>query len=477
MSITAALEALANTENIREQELFDLLRIASVSTAPEHTADMRAAGEWIRAALAKAGCTASLEETAGHPLVFAEYKAGDDKPTILVYGHYDVQPADQERDGWTHAPFDPVVRDGNVYARGASDDKGQVLCWVHAAQAWAQAGGAPVNLKFLIEGEEEIGSKNLEQWIVDNKERLAADIVAVSDSGQFAPGAPALTYGLRGLLYVELRVYGACEDVHSGGYGGTIMNPATALCRMIAGLHDEDGRVLIDGFYDGVRPLEPWEREAFAALPHNDETYAKELGVESLFGEKGFTTLERVWARPTCEVNGLFGGFQGHGAKTVLPCYAGAKISMRLVPDQNPAAIYAGLRQTLERLTPPGVRIDVGAPGPGATATGAQRKAPLNLDPEGDPAVVVDRESAFAIAARTAIATGFGAEPVWMRSGGSIPVVSLFKHVLGLDTVLMGYGLPDDGAHGPDEKFCLADYHRGARASAQFLHEVAGLNA
>jgi acetylornithine deacetylase/succinyl-diaminopimelate desuccinylase-like protein len=475
MGIEETLAQVESSTGRREQELMELLRIPSVSTDPERTGDVRRAAEWVRDALSRAGCEASIEETAGHPVVFGERRISDDLPAVLVYGHYDVQPADEHADGWSRPPFEPAINGGNVYARGASDDKGQMLCWVHAAQAWQEAGGAPVNLKFVIEGEEEIGSPHLGAWIEQNRERLAADVVAVSDMDQLAPGRPALTYGLRGLLYVELRVYGPAEDQHSGLHGGAVMNPVTALCRVVAGLHDAEGRITVDGFYDDVRPLEGWERDMFRELAPDEDAYAKELGVGELFGEAGYTAFEHTCARPTLELNGIFGGFQGAGAKTVLPAYAGAKISMRLVPDQDPMKILEGLRATIAARMPKGVRWDLGAPGPGFTATGDARRAPLAAVHEAAKAVLVERTSRFAQAATDAFTRGFGAEPVWVRSGGSIPVVLLFKELLGLDAVLMGYGLPDDSKHGPDEKMCVADFHRGCRTSAIFMDAVAGI--
>ncbi len=473
MSVDAALEALERRRAEREEALIALLRIPSVSTDAAHAGDVERAAAWVRDALARAGCDAHIEPTAGHPIVYGERVVDPSRPTVLVYGHYDVQPADRERDGWSRPPFEPVIENGNVYARGASDDKGQMLCWVHAAQAWNEVGGAPLNLKFVIEGEEEIGSPHLGPWIERNRERLRADVVAISDMDQLGPGQPALTYGLRGLLYVELRVYGPKEDLHSGLFGGAVMNPATALARVLGRLHDEQGRVAVDGFYDDVRPLEAWEREAFARVAPDEAALARELGVPELFGEAGYSAFERTSARPTLEVNGIFGGFEGAGAKTVLPSYAGAKLSMRLVPDQDPLRIYAGLRRTIERLMPAGVRWDLGAAGPGTSAQGAARRAPLPPLTEAAPAVLVERDSPYARAAEEALARGFGKRPVWVRSGGSIPVVLLFKQQLGLDAVLMGYGLPDDNKHGPDEKLCLADFHRGARSSVAFLDEVA----
>ncbi|MFC1705520.1 dipeptidase [Planctomycetota bacterium] len=475
MGLTEALAYLESTAGEREAELMELLRIPSVSTDSSRRGDVRRAAMWVQGAMARAGLAASVEDTDGHPVVYGERLDGPPgAPTVLVYGHYDVQPADERKDGWTHPPFDPIVRDQNVYARGATDDKGQMFTWIKAAEAWHHVGGPPVNLKFLIEGEEEIGSRNLGRWIDGNKERLEADVVLVSDSDQYGPGMPALTYGLRGLLYVEIRCYGPNEDLHSGQYGGAVMNPATALARILGRLHDDEGRVLVDGFYDHVRPLESWEREAFAALPHDERAYADGISVSETFGEVGYSTLERTWARPTLEVNGIFGGFAGAGAKTVLPCYAGAKVSARLVPDQDPLKVLEGLRTTVERLAPRGVRVTVTGPGPGATAVGDERFNPRAGEAETARAVIVDRDNPFVRAAGAALERGFGRAPVYIRSGGSIPIVLAFKEVLGLDTVLMGYGLPDDRAHGPNEKFHLPDFHRGCRASATFIAEAAG---
>ncbi|MHC4829795.1 MAG: dipeptidase [Planctomycetota bacterium] len=473
MALSDALSYLDQNADQRVEELLDLIRIPSVSTDPERAGDVRRAGEWVREALERAGVTATLEETGGHPLVYGERMVSDDLPTVLVYGHFDVQPADELRDGWSHAPFDPVLKDDNVYARGATDDKGQMYCWIKAAEAWDHAGGPPCNLKFLIEGEEEVSSANLGSWIENNLERLSADVVAVSDCDQYGPGMPALTYGLRGILYVEVRCYGQSEDVHSGMFGGAIMNPATALVKVLAQLHDDKGRITVEGFYDEVRPLEAWERESFALLPHDDAAYAKDLGAPEVFGEEGYTTLERTWARPTLELNGLFGGFMEAGAKTVLPSYAGAKVSMRLVPDQDPETILARLRRTIAKLTPPGVRIEVTGPGPGITAIGEERHNPKTHEPDGAKPVVIERESPYVKAACAALEQGFGAEPVFTRCGGSIPVVLTFKEKLGLDTMLLGYGLPDDRPHGPDEKFHIPDFHRGCKTSAAFLQEVA----
>lgn len=467
-----AFAFLDETRERRLEELFELLRIPSVSTDPERRADVRRAAEWVRAACERAGLRASIHETPGHPIVFAERCDRPGAPTVLVYGHYDVQPPDP-LELWKTGPFEPDVRGDDIYARGATDDKGQMLTWIKAVEAWTRgAGGLPVNVKLLIEGEEEIGSRHLDDWIAANVGLLRADCVAISDSDQFGPGMPALTYGLRGLVYYEVRVHGPARDLHSGMFGGAVKNPLEALAQIIAGLRDaRTGRVLVDGFYDRVRPLADWEREMFRSLPHDDERYRAELGVERLWGEEGFTTLERTWARPTCEVNGIFGGFMGPGAKTVLPAWAGAKISMRLVPDQRAEEIAAAFERTVRRLAPPGVRVDVA---PAEAFVGIKPgDPPKPVTGHGAEPVIVERETPWARAAAAALEAGFGARPVFIRSGGSIPVVITFKRALGVDSVLMGYGLPDDGAHSPNEKFHLPDFHRGCRASAAFFAEVA----
>jgi acetylornithine deacetylase/succinyl-diaminopimelate desuccinylase-like protein len=426
----------------------------------------------VRDACERAGLVASIHETPGHPIVFGERCERPGAPTVLVYGHYDVQPADP-LELWKTGPFEPDVRDGAIYARGATDDKGQMFTWIKAIEAWNEAGGGlPCNVKVLIEGEEEIGSRNLDDWIEANHDRLRCDCVAISDSEQFGPGLPAITYGLRGLVYYEVRVYGPKRDLHSGMFGGAVKNPLEALCEIIAGLKDpKTGRVLVEGFYDRVRPLAAWERDMFRSLPHDDARYREELGVPELRGEEGYGTLERTWARPTCEVNGIFGGFMGAGAKTVLPAWAGAKVSMRLVPDQRAGEIAAAFERTVRRLAPPGVRVDA-APAE-AFAGVAPGDPPKPYRAGGADPVIVERETPWVRAAERALEAGFGRRPVFIRAGGSIPVVITFKKALGADAVLMGYGLPDDGAHSPNEKFHLEDFHRGCRASAAFLGEVA----
>ncbi|MBV8230608.1 MAG: dipeptidase, partial [Planctomycetaceae bacterium] len=401
------------------------------------------------------GFDAELIATRGHPIVFAERRDAPGKPPLLVYGHYDVQPADRDKDGWDSDPFEPVVRDGKIYARGATDDKGQMLTHVRAAEGWLRAVGAlPVNVKFLIEGEEEVGGANLEPFVAGNRDRLACDYAVISDTSQFAPGIPAITYGLKGLSYFELIVSGANRDLHSGTFGGAVANPCNALAVILARLKDADGRIQLPGFYDAVRPLEDWERDQFARLPFSEAAFRADLGVPSLEGEAGYTTLERRWARPTCDVNGLSGGYQGPGPKTVLPAKASAKLSFRLVPDQDPRTVAEQFRAHVAATCPPGVRHEI-------------------IVHQGAPAVLVGVESPGVRAAVRAIEASFGRPPVFIREGGSIPVVGLLKERLGVETLLLGWGQADDNLHGPNEKLSLADFHRGIKAGAHLLAELA----
>lgn len=437
-----------------EEQLKALLRIPSVSAQPAHDADTRRAAEFVRDDLAAIGLRAELIATKGHPIVYAESAPVAGKPTVLVYGHYDVQPP-EPLEPWISPPFEPTVRDGNLYARGATDDKGQMFTHLKAAEAWLKAaGGLPLNVKFLIEGEEEVGGANLERFVAENHQRLACDYAVISDTSQFAPGMPAITYGLKGLAYFELIVHGARTDLHSGTFGGAVANPLNALAAILASLKGSDGRIQLPGFYDAVRPLEDWERAEFAKLPFSEADFQASLGVVSLEGEAGYTTLERKWARPTCDVNGLYGGYQGPGPKTVLPCKAGAKFSFRLVPDQEPGAVAAQLRSHLKAVCPPGVTYEL-------------------IDHQGAPAVLVGVDSPGVRAAVRALEAGFGKAPVFIREGGSIPVVGLLKTQLGVDTLLLGWGQNDDNLHGPNEKFSLADFHRGIKSSAHLFAELA----
>ena len=437
-----------------EDELCELLRIPSVSADSTRKGEVRRAAEWVAAQFRGLGLEVELCETAGHPIVFAEAKADPSKPTVLVYGHYDVQPPDP-LDLWTTPPFEPTRRDGNIVARGATDDKGQMFTHVKSAEAWLKGtkGKLPVNLKFLIEGEEEVGSAHLDQFIEANKTKLKADVVVISDTSQFGPGRPAITYGLRGIAYYELKLQGPSRDLHSGTFGGGVMNPANALARVLATIIDERGRIQVPGFYDDVQPLTDLERQQFAALPFDEAQFMKAIGLTAVAGEEGFTTLERRWARPTFDINGLTSGYQGEGAKTVLPAKASAKFSFRLVPKQDPEKIRVALEAHLRRVLPSGVTMEL-------TAF------------HGAPGVVVPLESPFVAAAVTAVESGFGRKPVFIREGGSIPVVSTFHELLGLDPLLLGWGLDDDNTHSPNEKFCLADFHRGIKASAYLWHEI-----
>jgi succinyl-diaminopimelate desuccinylase len=439
-----------------EEDLASLLRIASVSADSRQRAETRRAAEWMAAQFRQLGLATELIETSGHPLVYAESPRVPGKPVVLVYGHYDVQPP-EPLDEWITPPFEPTVRDGNIYARGATDDKGQMLTHVKSAQAWMKTvGKLPLQVKFLIEGEEEVGSEHLGPFVKKEREKLACDCIVISDCAQFARGVPAITYGLRGIAYYELRLRGPRQDLHSGTFGGAVTNPANTLVELLAALKDKDGRVQVPGFYDDVLPLTDDERKQFRALPMTDDQFMTPLGVSGMFGEAGFTSLERRWARPTCDINGLTSGYQGEGAKTVLPAKASAKFSFRLVPNQNPHKIGASLRKLLEARLPPGIEMEL-------------------VDHHGAPGVVVSLDSPYMRAAAAAIEAGFGRAPVFIREGGSIPIVTTFTQQLGADVLLLGWGLNDDNTHSPNEKFSLDDYHRGTLASAQLWQELANV--
>jgi acetylornithine deacetylase/succinyl-diaminopimelate desuccinylase-like protein len=441
-----------------EEDLCELLRIPSVSADSKHKEDVRRAGQWVLKQFQSLDLKAELLETPGHPVVYAESPPVAGAPTVLVYGHYDVQPPDPLSE-WISPPFEPTRRNGNVYARGATDDKGQMLTHVKSAEAWLKSEGKlPVQLKYLIEGEEEVGSKSLADFVSANREKLKCDVIVVSDCSQFGPGQPAITYGLRGLAYYELRLVGPKQDLHSGTFGGGVVNPAIALSKMLSALIDAKGRIQVPGFYDDVLALSERERKQFASLPFNEANFMKQIAVEAVAGEEGYSTLERRSARPTFDINGLTSGYQGEGAKTVLPSKASAKFSFRLVPNQDPMKISAALEKRLRELCPAGIKMEL-------------------IDFGGSPGVVVPLESPFVTAAAKAIEEGFGKAPVFIREGGSIPVVSTFRQQLGVDTLLLGWGLDDDNTHSPNEKFCLADYHRGIKASARLWAELASLKS
>jgi acetylornithine deacetylase/succinyl-diaminopimelate desuccinylase-like protein len=436
-------------------ELTEFLAIPSVSTDPERAADVRRCASYCRDALEKIGFAgAEVHETGGHPIVTAEWTGAPGSPTVLFYGHYDVQPVDPV-ELWTSPPFEATVRDGRIYARGSADDKGQVLCHWKAWEAhFAAHGGLPCNVKVLLEGEEEIGSEHLAPFIAANRERLAADVVLISDSPMFARGVPSLCYGLRGLCYMEIHVGGARSDLHSGSFGGAVANPAQALAAILAGFKDHEHHVAIEGFYDKVRPISERERAEFGKLPFNEVEFRQQLEVPELVGEAGFSTLERMWARPTLDINGMISGFTGKGAKTVLPAEASAKVSMRLVPEQDPDEIAELFRRHVEAHAPTGVTVRV------ENLHGARPY----LAPLDHPA---NR------AAARALAQAFGAKPVFTREGGSIPVTVTFQEELGLTSILMGFGLPDENAHAPDEHLDLENFHAGIVTCAWFYEEYA----
>jgi succinyl-diaminopimelate desuccinylase len=452
-------KVLAYIDQRRSQfqaDLAELLRIPSVSADPKFAADVRRAGDWVKSHLARLGLPAELIETGGHPIVYAESAPSPGKPVALVYGHYDVQPPDP-LDEWTTPPFEPTVRDGKIYARGATDDKGQMLTHLKSIEAWlATAGQLPLQVKLLIEGEEEVGSEHLERFLAENSERLACDCVVISDTSQFAPGVPAITYGLRGIAYFELKLTGPKQDLHSGVFGGGVANPAIALVKMLAALIDSDGRITLPGFYDDVTPLTDAERAEFAALPFDECAFMSQLGVEALAGETGFTNLERRWARPSFDVNGLTSGYQGEGAKTVLPARASAKFNFRLVPNQDPAKVAAALRSKLAAHVPAAIRMEL-------------------IEHHGAPGIVMSLDSPYLQAAAAAVEQGFGRRPAFIREGGSIPIVNTFRDVLKADALLLGWGQNDDNPHSPNEKFSLDDFHRGIRASAALWSELAKL--
>jgi acetylornithine deacetylase/succinyl-diaminopimelate desuccinylase-like protein len=435
-------------------ELIELLKVPSVSTDPARRADVKRCAEQVADRLREAGLDTEIFATDGHPIVFGERLKAPGKPTVLVYGHYDVQPPDPV-DLWRHGPFSPTVEGEYIVARGACDDKGQFYALVKGLQAALAVGGElPVNVKVLIEGEEEIGSPHLGPFIRREKKRLACDIVVISDTAQFGIDMPAITYGLRGLVYLELIVRGPARDLHSGTYGGTVANPANVLARLVAACWDEDGRVAIPGFYDDVRPLEASERRQLRALPYDEKAFVDDLGVPRTFGEPTYTTRERAGCRPTFDVNGLVSGFTGEGAKTVLPSAARAKFSMRLVPDQDPATIAELTKEYLAEIAPDTVTIEI------ETHHGAN-------------AILVPRDGPAIQAAVRAIHRAFGRDPVFVREGGSIPVVETFKNELGVDSLLIGLAQSNDNAHSPNERFRLVDYYRGMVTMAALLDELA----
>ena len=456
--VASDLESWFTREERRiRAELDDFLRIPSVSARSEHNADTARCADWLASRIRALGMDATIHQTPGHPIVVGEWrKAGANAPTILVYGHYDVQPVEPV-ELWTSPPFEPTVRDGKLFARGSVDDKGQLYIHVKAAEALLeQRGKLPVNLVILAEGEEEVGSDNLADFVEKNAKLLQADAVVISDSSMFAPGLPSILSSLRGLSYFQIDVVGPATDLHSGSYGGAVVNPAMALARILATMHDAKGRIAIKGFYDRVRKWDKKSRDAIRKLPFSDKKFRAETGAPALDGEEGFSTLERIWMRPTCEVNGLLSGYTGEGAKTVLPSKAMAKVSCRLVPDQDPTEIAKLFRAHVKRVAPKGVTADVQYIH-GGKPWRAELTGPL-YD-----------------AARRALAAAFEKPPVIVGEGGSIPVVGDFTDVLKTPVLLVGFGLPGENAHAPDEWISLENFSKGLRAVAT-LYEELGAN-
>jgi len=456
--MTDAFETyLADNAERRIASYLEFLRIPSISAQPEYAGSVREAAQWLAGQLEAIGIEhAEVSETGGHPVVYGDWLHAPDAPTVLVYGHYDVQPVDPI-ELWETAPFEPFVKGERMVGRGSADDKGQIHIHLRATEAiLATRGALPVNLKFVFEGEEESSSVHLDAWLEANKGRLAADLAVISDTGFFEGNLPAITIGLRGICYVQVDVTGTAVDLHSGQFGGAVQNPATALAQIIAALKGPDGRIRVPGFYDDVVALSEADRAAFAALPFDEERYRTDLGLPALVGEAGYTTLERRGGRPTLDVNGLWGGFEGDGAKTIIPAHAHAKISCRLVTAQDPGTIFELLRAFVLEVAPPGCTVDVQYLGGGRPS----------LTPIDHPATQ---------AAARAIAATFGVAPVYIREGGSIPVCASFETILGLPVVLLGFTPPDDNAHAPNESMSLPNHETAIRTVAAYWDELARL--
>ncbi len=454
MSSSAVKFARQNHQRFLD-ELKALLRIPSISTLPEHNADCRKAAETLLADLKRIGLeNARLIEGEGHPMVYADWLHAEGKPTVLIYGHYDVQPPDP-LDEWLSPPFEPTERNGNLYARGAVDDKGQVVAQVKALESLMASNRAlPINVRVLFEGEEEVGGETIANYVASKPANLKADFALVSDTELFAPGLPTLCVGLRGMIYTEIEVRGAKNDLHSGMYGGAAPNPFVSLCHIVAKLKDENGRILIPGFYDGIEDPSPEELAAWRSLPFDEEEYRKtEVGSKQLVGENGYSVLERTWSRPTLDVHGMPGGFTAAGAKTVIPAKAVAKISMRLVPGMTPAKTFELYKSYVEKIAPAGVDVEA------------------RLIHSGD-ACLIPVNNRYIQAATRALHEVWGKDTVFIRSGGSIPIVGDFDRHLGLPSVMMGFGLPDDNLHAPNETFNLKNYELGIESLIRFLEEV-----
>jgi acetylornithine deacetylase/succinyl-diaminopimelate desuccinylase-like protein len=452
----AVIDFLKQNESRFVNELCEYVRFPSVSAQPQHRGDMKACGEWVVKHCQEIGLEAQLCPTQGHPIVLAKTPrhGKNGRPHFLVYGHYDVQPP-EPFDLWKTPPFEPRIEGRSLFARGASDNKGQNLAHLKAIEAYFKTEtDLPCDLTFVIEGEEEVGSASLSTFLKERQSELKCDAVVISDTGMPAKGCPALTYALRGIAAFEIILRGPARDLHSGIFGGTVDNPAMALSQLLAQLRDKDGRVAIPGFYDDVQPLSEYEREQFGRLPFTDEQYRQMLGVPKLFGEKGYTPFEQRSGRPTLEINGLTSGYQGEGSKTIVPAWARAKITTRLVPNQSPGKIIQLVAEHLKRICPPTVTMEL------ESGHGAE---PYLVSPT----------SAHAQAGLRALKTAFGTDPIVMREGGSIPIINDFKRILGADTLLLGLGLPDDNAHSPNEKFDLDCFAKGQLMAAQLWQELA----
>ena len=454
MSTSAISYARENQQRFLS-ELKDLLRIPSISTLPEHKSDVQKAAEFIAGELSRVGMeNVDIIPTSGHPLIYADWLHAPGKPTVLCYGHYDVQPPDPLNE-WTTPPFEPTERNQNLYARGAVDDKGQMYMHVKAAEALMKSDSKlPLNVRFLIEGEEEVGGESIAKFVREETSRLQADFALISDTEMFAPELPTLCVGLRGMVYTELQAQGAKTDLHSGMYGGVAPNPLEALARIINKLKDESGRILIPGFYDRVQKPSSDELKAWKSLPFDEEHYRKtEVGSKELVGEPSYSVLERTWSRPTVEVHGIPGGFVGAGAKTVIPARAAAKVSMRLVPDQRPDEIFKLYSAYVNSIVPRGIELKI--------------KQFSMADP-----IVVKTDNRFVQAATAAMKEVFNKETVYIRSGGSIPIVADFEKHLKIPSVMMGFGLPDDNLHAPNEKFHIPNFYRGIESLIRFFQKV-----
>ncbi|HIG83837.1 MAG TPA: dipeptidase [Verrucomicrobia bacterium] len=435
------------------EDLITYLKFPSISTDSAHSNDVKDCAEWLRNKMIDQGLESQIHETPGHPIVMGKNEHREGLPTIMIYGHYDVQPADPI-DLWESSPFEPRIDDGKIYARGSTDNKGQNLAHLLGlGEIINEEGELPVNVILLVEGEEEIGSPNLGPFLEKYKDELECDVIAVSDTGMIGPGIGTFTYGLRGIACMEITVHGPSTDLHSGVFGGSIANPSTAIAKLISSLHDPDGKIKVAGFYDDVREIQEWERDSWAGLPVNEAETLELTGSSELFGENGFTDAERRWARPTAEVNGIGGGYQGEGSKTVIPSKSFAKLSFRLVPDQDPENILKLVREHLESHLIPGTRIEC--------EFGHSGKAYL-----------MDPQSAYGKAAQNALRETFGREPALIREGGSIPIVQTFKDVLGTDTLLLGLALPDCQIHAPNENFLIKNFYDGIRLNRLLIREI-----